>query len=316
MLEYAVRRLLYGALVLFLVVLFVFFGLRLTPGNAVLIQIAESPGITQEQIDQRMHNLGLDKPVVSQLGEYLGGLARLDFGKSFQTEQPVMTMVADRLMATLELGVLALILACLLGVPLGMVSALHPNTMLDQLLRVVSVLGLSIPSFWLGLMMLTYAALWFGWTPPLAYSQPTEDLPRNLQQMAMPAIALAVGSMATIARFLRSSLLEVLESNYIRTVRAKGAGVRLVVFKHAVRNSLLPVFTILGLQVGHILGGTVILETMFSIPGMGTLLAEGVRQRDYPLVMACVIVFAAVFILVTILVDLLYGVIDPRVRYR
>jgi len=314
--EYAVRRLLYGALVLFMVILFVFFGLRLTPGNAVLMQIAEAPGITQEQIDQRMHNLGLDQSVMAQLGDYLRGIVRLDFGKSFQTEMPVMTMVAERLIATLELGILALILACLLGVPLGMLSALHPNTITDQLLRVVSVLGLSIPSFWLGLMMLTYAALWFDWTPPLAYTEFTADPWRNLRQMAMPAVALAVGSMATIARFLRSSLLEVLESNFIRTVRAKGAGVRLVVFKHSVRNSLLPVFTILGLQVGHILGGTVILEAMFSIPGMGTLLAEGVRQRDYPLVMACVIVFAAVFILVTIVVDLLYGVIDPRVRYR
>ena len=182
--------------------------------------------------------------------------------------------------------------------------------------RVVAVLGISIPSFWLGLMFLTYLALWFNWTPPLSYSTPAEDLSKNLQQMILPAIALSAGTMATVARFLRSSLLEVLDSNYIRTVRAKGAGQRLVLFKHGIRNSLIPVFTILGLQVGNILGGTVILETIFSIPGMGTLIAEGVRQRDYPLVMACVIVFAGVFIFVTIVVDLLYGVIDPRVRYR
>lgn len=316
MLEYAVRRLLYGLLVIFLVILFVFFGLRLTPGNAVLNQIAESPGITQEQIDQRMAELGLDKPVLSQLWDYLKGLAHFDFGNSFQTEQSVMTMINERFMVTLELGALALILGCLLGVPLGMLSALRPNGWLDQILRVVSVLGISVPSFWLGLIFLTYLALWFNWTPPLSYSTPGENLSKNLQQMMLPAIALSAGTMATVARFLRSSLLEVLDSNYIRTVRAKGAGPRLVLFKHATRNSLVPVFTILGLQVGHILGGTVILETIFSIPGMGTLIAEGVRQRDYPLVMACVIVFAGVFILVTILVDLLYGVIDPRVRYR
>lgn len=316
MLEYAVRRLLYGLLVIFLVILFVFFGLRLTPGNAVLNQIAESPGITQEQIDQRMHELGLDKPVFSQLLDYLKGLIHLDFGNSFQTEQSVMTMISERFMVTLELGALALIIGCLLGVPLGMLSALRPNSVMDQILRVVAVLGISIPSFWLGLMFLTYLALWFNWTPPLSYSTPSENLSKNLQQMILPAIALSAGTMATVARFLRSSLLEVLDSNYIRTVRAKGAGTRLVLFKHATRNSLIPVFTILGLQVGHILGGTVILETIFSIPGMGTLIAEGVRQRDYPLVMACVIVFAAVFIFVTILVDLLYGVIDPRVRYR
>lgn len=316
MLEYAVRRLLYGLLVIFLVILFVFFGLRLTPGNAVLNQIAESPGITQEQIDQRMAQLGLDKPVLSQLWDYLSGLVHLDFGNSFQTEQSVMEMISERFPVTLELGILALLIGCLVGVPLGIVSAMRPNSILDQVLRVVAVLGISIPSFWLGLMFLTYLALWFNWTPPLSYSTPQENLSKNLQQMILPAIALSAGTMATVARFLRSSLLEVLDSNYIRTVRAKGAGQKLVLFKHGIRNSLIPVFTILGLQVGHILGGTVILETIFSIPGMGTLIAEGVRQRDYPLVMACVIVFAGVFIFVTIMVDLLYGVIDPRVRYR
>ncbi|MDR1998473.1 MAG: ABC transporter permease [Frankiaceae bacterium] len=316
MLEYAVRRLLYGLLVVFLVILFVFFGLRLTPGNAVLNQIAESPGITQAQIDERMHALGLDKPVLGQLWDYLSRLAHLDFGKSFDTEQSVMTMINERFTVTLELGAITLVLGCLLGLPLGMLSALRPNGWLDQILRVVSVLGISVPSFWLGLIFITYLALWFHWTPPLSYSTPAANLTKNLQQMVLPAIALSAGVMATVARFLRSSLLEVLDSNYIRTVRAKGAGPRLVLFKHATRNSLIPVFTILGLQVGAILGGTVILESIFSIPGMGTLISQAVRQRDYPLVMACVIVFAGVFILVTILVDLLYGVIDPRVRYR
>ncbi|MCW2604397.1 MAG: transporter permease, partial [Pseudonocardiales bacterium] len=271
---------------------------------------------TEAQIAQRTAELGLDKPVLSQLFSFLGNAFTGDLGKSFYTEQPVTTMISHRLPVTLELGALALTLGVLLGVPLGMLSALRPNSWLDQLLRVVSVAGISVPSFWIGLMLVTYLALYFSWTPPLSYSSPLEDPSKNLLQMMLPAIALSAGPMAAVARFLRSSLLEVLGSNYIRTVRAKGAGPRIVLLKHATRNSLIPVFTILGLQVGAILGGTVILETIFSIPGMGTLIAEGVRQRDYPVVMGSVIVFATVFILVTIMVDLLYGVIDPRVRYQ
>jgi peptide/nickel transport system permease protein len=316
MIQYATRRAVYGVLIVFLVAVFVFFALRLIPGDAVRVQMADAPGVTEAQIAQRTADLGLDKPILSQLFSFIGNAVTGDFGTSFQTEQPVMDMVASRLLITLELGGLALLLGIAIGVPLGMLSALRPNSWADQILRVVSVAGISVPSFWLGLMFITYLALYFHWTPPLTYSSPTENLGKNLLQMMLPAIALSAGTMASVARFLRSSLLEVLGSNYIRTVRAKGAGPRLVLFKHATRNSLVPVFTILGLQVGHILGGTVILESIFSIPGMGTLIAEGVRQRDYPLVMACVIVFAAVFIFVTIIVDLLYGVIDPRVRYK
>jgi peptide/nickel transport system permease protein len=316
MIQYATRRAVYGVLIVFLVAVFVFFALRLIPGDAVRVQMADAPGVTEAQIAQRTADLGLDKPILSQLFSFIGNAVTGDFGKSFQTEQPVMDMVASRLLITLELGGLALLLGIAIGVPLGMLSALRPNGWTDQILRVVSVAGISVPSFWLGLMFITYLALYFHWTPPLTYSSPSENLGKNLLQMMLPAIALSAGTMASVARFLRSSLLEVLGSNYIRTVRAKGAGPRLVLFKHATRNSLVPVFTILGLQVGHILGGTVILESIFSIPGMGTLIAEGVRQRDYPLVMACVIVFAAVFIFVTIIVDLLYGVIDPRVRYK
>ena len=316
MIGYAIRRLFYGVLIVFLVTLFVFFALRLIPGDPVRAALADAPGVTEEQIAQRTAELGLDKPVISQLFTFLGNAFTGDLGKSFYTEQPVTEMILERLPATLELGVLSLLIGVLLGVPLGMLSALRVNTWVDQVLRVVSVAGISIPSFWIGLMLVTYLALWFSWTPPLSYSTPLEDPAKNFLQMILPALALSAGTVAAVARFLRSSLLEVLSSNYIRTVRAKGAGPRIVLVKHATRNSLIPIFTILGLQVGHILGGTVILETIFSIPGMGTLIAEAVRQRDYPVVLGSVIVFAGVFIFVTILVDLAYGVIDPRVRYQ
>jgi len=177
------------------------------------------------------------------------------------------------------------------------------------------VAGLSIPNFWLGLLLVTYLALWFSWSPPLVYRTPAEDLGSNLVHMALPAFALGVAGMAAIARMLRSSMLEVLRSPFIRTVRAKGAPERTVLVTHAVRNSLVPVFSLIGLQVGHILGGTVILESIFAIPGMGMLIFESVQLRDYPVVLGCVVVYGAVFILVNLVVDVLYGVIDPRIRY-
>ncbi|MCU1688224.1 MAG: transporter permease [Pseudonocardiales bacterium] len=316
MVGYAVRRVFYGLLIIFLVTLFVFFSVRLVPGDPVRTMLIDVPGITPELIEQRTAQLGLDKPVLTQLLSFLGNAFTGDLGKSFYTEQPVTEMILARLPATLELGAIALALGILIGVPLGMLSALRPNSWVDQLLRVVSVAGISVPSFWIALMLITYLALYLSWTPPLAYSSPFEDPSKNIRQVMLPALALSAGTIASVSRFLRSSLLEVLSSNYIRTVRAKGAGPRIVLLKHATRNSLIPVFTILGLQVGHILGGTVILESIFSIPGMGTLIAEGVRQRDYPVVTGSVIVFATVFIFVTILVDLAYGVIDPRVRYQ
>lgn len=316
MVGYAVRRVLYGLMIIFLVTLFVFFTLRLVPGDPVRTMLIDSPGVTEEQIAQRTAELGLDRPVIAQLFSFLGNAATGDFGKSFYTEQYVTDMILERLPATLELGALALALGLLLGVPLGMLSALRPNTWIDQFLRVVSVAGISVPSFWIALMLVTYLGLYLNWTPPLSYSSPFENPSKNLLQMMLPALALSAGTIASVSRFLRSSLLEVLGSNYIRTVRAKGAGPRILLLKHATRNSLIPVFTIMGLEVGHILGGTVILETIFSIPGMGTLIAEGVRNRDYPVVIGSVVVFASVFVFVTIVVDLLYGVIDPRVRYQ
>ena len=316
MIGYAVRRLFYGAVIIFLVTLFVFFALRIIPGDPVRAALADAPGVTEAQIAQRTAGVGAGQAGAVAAVLVPGQCVHRGPGQVVLHRAAGDRDDPGRLPVTLELGALALGLGVLLGVPLGMLSALRPNSWLDQLLRVVSVAGISVPSFWIGLMLVTYLALYLSWTPPLSYSSPFEDPQKNLLQMMLPAIALSAGPMASVARFLRSSLLEVLGSNYIRTVRAKGAGPRIVLFKHATRNSLIPVFTILGLQVGAILGGTVILETIFSIPGMGTLIAEGVRRATYPVVMGSVIVFSTVFILVTIIVDLLYGVIDPRVRYQ
>jgi peptide/nickel transport system permease protein len=313
--EYVVRRGLYGVLVVALVTVFVFLTLRLIPGDVVRLQLADAPGVSPEQIAQRAAQLGLDQPLLAQLWRFLADAATGDFGTSFQSGEPVTALIAQRLPTTLQLGVMALVVSVVLGVPLGLLSAVRQNSWLDQGLRVVSVAGLSIPNFWLGLLLVTYLALWFSWSPPLVYRTPAEDLGSNLVHMALPAIALGVAGMAAIARMLRSSMLEVLRSPFIRTVRAKGAPERTVLVTHAVRNSLVPVFSLIGLQVGHILGGTVILESIFAIPGMGMLIFESVQLRDYPVVLGCVVVYGAVFILVNLVVDVLYGVIDPRIRY-
>lgn len=315
MLEYVVRRGLYGVLVVALVTVFVFLTLRLIPGDVVRLQLADAPGVSPEQIAQRAAQLGLDQPLLAQLWRFVTDAATGDFGTSFQSGEPVTALIAERLPTTLQLGVMALVVSVVLGVPLGLLSAVRQNSWLDQGLRAVSVAGLSIPNFWLGLLLVTYLALWFAWSPPLVYRTPAEDLGSNLVHMALPAFALGVAGMAAIARMLRSSMLEVLRSPYIRTVRAKGAPERTVLFTHAVRNSLVPVFSLIGLQVGHILGGTVILESIFAIPGMGMLIFESVQVRDYPVVLGCVVVYGAVFILVNLVVDVLYGVIDPRIRY-
>jgi peptide/nickel transport system permease protein len=316
MVEYAVRRVLYGLLVVLFVIVAVFLALHEVPGDAVRVQLADAPGVTEEQIAERTAALGLDQPLGTQLLRFLGGIFTGDFGRSFQDDSSVLGEIAKRLPITLELGVMALIIGIVLGLTMGMISAVRANTWVDQTFRVVSVSGLSIPNFWLGLLLVTYIAIYFGWSPPLVYKGPTEDLWSNLSQLILPAFALGVAAMAGTARLLRSSLLEVMQSNFVRTVRARGATPTTVLLKHATRNSILPVFTVLGLQVGTILGGTVILESIFSIPGMGLMIFEAVQVRDYPVVLGCVIVYAAVFVFVNIVVDLMYGLIDPRVRYR
>jgi peptide/nickel transport system permease protein len=313
--EYVVRRVLYGLLVIVLVTVFVFLTLRLIPGDVVRLQLADAPGVTPEQLAARAAALGLDQPLFAQLFTFLGRAFTGDFGTSFQSQQPVTELIAQRLPITLQLGLMALVISIVLGIPLGLLAAYKQNSWIDQTLRVVSVAGLSIPNFWLGLLLVTYLAIWFAWSPPLVYRGPTEDLGSNLSQMILPAIALGVAGMAAIARLLRSSLLEVMRSNFVRTVRAKGAPERTVLFTHAVRNSLVPVFSLIGVQVGAILGGTVILESIFAIPGMGSMIFQAVQARDYPVVLGCVVVYGAVFVFVNLVVDMLYGVIDPRIRY-
>jgi len=314
MIEYAVRRVLSGLLVLFLLSTFLFFVMRAVPGDVVRLQLADAGSVSPERMAEIEAELGLDKPALSQYGVWISDLARGDMGESLWEKRPVTEMITERFPVTMELAILSIVLAVLLGVMTGVASAIRRGTIADDALRVGSVLGLSVPNFFLALMMITFASIWFNWVAPLGYQRPWDNLGDNLQQMAMPAVALGVSVAAAIARLTRSSMLEVLGSDYIRTVKAKGATARLVNYKHGLRNSMIPILTLIGLQFGALLGGTVILESIFGLPGIGSMVFRAVQQRDYPVIQAGAVLYGAIFVAVNIAVDITYGLIDPRIR--
>lgn len=313
MVRYSLQRLGYGAVVLVLVTVFVFVVMSFIPSDAVDLMLADT-GATPQQAAQLRAELGLDQPVHEQLASFLGGAIQGDFGRSLYTNEPVIDLFLARIPVTLQLGVLVLAVSTIVGLGIGIVAAVRRNTKTDGAIRAVAVAGLSVPNFVVGLLLLTALGMWFAWSPPIVYVGPTEDFGSWLQQMALPAIALGTSAVAGTARMARSSLLENLGSQFIRTVRAKGAPERLVLFKHALRNSILAVLTLLGVSLGTVLGGSVILEQMFSLPGTGQLLYKAVLDRDYPVVIACTIFYAGLFVVTMIVIDLMYAVIDPRIR--
>lgn len=315
MVEYIVRRLIFGIFVLFIMTAFIFVIMRAVPGDVVTLQLANS-GATIEQMEELKAEMGLDKSVLGQLTDWITNAFRGDLGNSLWSGQEVSQIIVDRIPVTIQLAVMSIILAILIGIPIGVISAVKQNTIIDHLLKVISVGGLSIPNFWLGLILLTVLSLALNWIPPLGYQSFTENPFVNLQQMMLPAICLAITLSASIVRMTRSAVLEVLHSEFIRTIRAKGAKERIVIFKHALRNSLVSVITLIGLQVGYLLGGTVVLESIFALPGLGSLIFESVLARDYPIVQATVLVFGAMFLLVNLIVDVMYGWIDPRIRTK
>jgi peptide/nickel transport system permease protein len=292
---------------------FVFVVMRAVPGDVVTLQLADS-GASQEQVQALKSELGLDKSIPAQLGDWISNAVRGDLGTSLWSGQAVTEMILNRLPVTLQLSIMSIILATLIGIPIGVISAVKHNKFIDHFLRVISVGGLSIPNFWLGLILLTVLSLALKWIPPLGYKSFTENPIVNIQQMILPSICLAITLSASIVRMTRSAVLEVLHSEFIRTVRSKGAKERVVIFRHALRNSLVSVITLIGLQVGYLLGGTVVLESIFSLPGLGSLIFETVTARDYPVVQASVLIFGAMFLVVNLLVDVMYGWVDPRIR--
>jgi len=295
------------------VVIFVL--LRLAPGDVVDILFSAAGYVNPAEKQAIMRELGLDRPYWRQYLDWLAQMATGDLGKSYRYDVPAWQIVRPLLPVTLELGALSIVVAVLLGVPTGVVSAVRQNTFLDYGLRIMSLAGLSMPSFWLGMVIILALVAWFGWIPPLTYVRPTQDLRLHLVQFALPALAVGYRSSALIMRITRSALLEVLREDYIRTARAKGQRAGAVIWRHALQNAILPVITVVGIEVAFVVGGLVVTETVFNLPGVARFLVQAVLWRDYPVVQNLVMFIAVVVVLTNLAVDLLYVVLDPRIRY-
>lgn len=317
--QYIARRVVLFVPTMLLVSILVFVFMRILPGDPALLILAGpggQGGFTEEQLAEVRHELGTDRSIPVQYGDWIWGLLHGDFGTSYFYRTPIVKQLELRIPVTLELTALAMLISFVLAVPLGVLSALTQDTALDYIARLISFIGIAIPTFVVGLVTVYLLVRLFNWLPPLDYTQPWEDLGTNLQQLIFPALTLALFMMALIARVTRSSMLEVLREDYIRTARAKGLRERRVLFLHALQNSFLPIITIAGWGFGVMLGGAVIIESIFLLPGMGRFLLESISQRDYPVIQAEVLVLAGMVLLLNLIIDLLYAWLDPRIRFR
>jgi peptide/nickel transport system permease protein len=315
MIEYTLRRLAYGIVVIVVVTVIVFIIMRLLPGNAVALQLQDSGGVSAEEAAQLMQQFGFDQPIYVQLGNWFVNALQGDLGTSFYGDEPVVDMFLERVPVTLQLAALSLLFGTFFGIAFGVICVWQRGRTTDGVVRVLAVASLSIPNFVLAILFLTFAAQFFSWSPPLVYQGPTEDFSSWLEQVALPAIALGAIGFGGMTRMTRTSMLEVLSSSYVRTARAKGVTERVVFLKHVLRSSSVVLFTLMGQAIATILGGSIILEQMFSIQGTGLLIYDAVLSRDYPVVVACTIFYAAVYVGVVLIVDLTYALLDPRIRY-
>jgi len=312
---YLLQRLVVAVLTLLGMSVVIFALLRLAPGDIVDILFATAGYVNPSEKQAIMQELGLDRPVWRQYLEWLGQIVSGDLGKSYRYDLPAWQVIRPLLPVTLELGFLSIVVAVVLGVPTGVVSAVRQDGALDYALRVISLAGLSMPSFWLGMVIILGLVAWFGWIPPLTYVSPTENFRLHAVQFALPALAVGYRSSALIMRITRSSVLEVLREDYIRTAWAKGQRGTVVIWRHALQNAILPVVTVIGIEAAFVVGGLVVTETVFNLPGVARFLVQAILWRDYPVVQNLVMFIAVVVILANLAVDLLYGVLDPRVRY-
>jgi peptide/nickel transport system permease protein len=301
-------------LTLFGISVLIFVMLRLVPGNITDI-IFDSAGFVNPKAKAKIERqLGLDQPIVTQYVSWISGLARGDLGYAYVSEKPAIDEILPRIPVTAKLALLALVFSVLFGVPLGVISAVRQDTWLDYTLRVVSLSGLSLPSFWLGLLILMAFVQWFGWIP--IYNSKVASLWQELVLLSIPAAAVGFRSSALVMRLTRSSMLEVLRQDYIRTARAKGASEAAVNYDHALRNAVLPVVTIIGIEAAFLIGGLIVTETVFNIPGVARFLVEAITWRDYPIVQNLVMLIAVVVVVVNFIVDMTYVALDPRIKYE
>jgi len=301
-----------------MVTLIVFFAMRLLPGDPIIIYIGQSQQLSilsEEGIEKLRQEFGLDKPITVQYINWVTGVLRFDFGDSIFYHMPVGTLLWERYPVTVNLGLEAFVISTVLGIMAGMLAAVRRGKWGDRIVTPLSYIGICIPIFWLGIILIYVLGLKFDLLPIIGYTSPFENFVEHIRQAIMPLICLSIGAIAGIARQTRSSMLEVVRQDYIRTAWSKGLTERVIITKHALKNSLIPVITILGLQLGFIIGGSVIIETVFSIPGIGYLMVTSIFAQDYSVVQSCTLVFAVVVIFANLIVDIAYGWLDPRIQY-
>ena len=316
--RYTVKRISLFIPTVLLMTILVFVVMRIIPGDPA-ISILEGDGggsYTIEDLERVRAELGTDRTLFIQYVDWIGGIMLGDFGDSFWFKSPVMTELGDRIPRTLELAVMAIVMAVLFSVPLGIMSAIKPDSWLDLGARTFTIIGIAIPNFLVAVLMILFLLAVFDWLPPLGYVELWEDPLKNLQQMIFPAIALAIYDMAFIARVTRSAMMEVLREDYMRTARSKGLSERVVLVRHGLKNAILPILTISGWQFARLFEGAVIIESIFLIPGVGRILIEAIFHRDFPMIQAVIVVIGAGVLLINLVVDLLYGWLDPRIRYN
>lgn len=313
--QYIARRLLLLVPTLIGMSLFIFLMLRLLPGDVVDLMTAGQEQATDDAKRKLREAFGLADPLPVQYIKWMLGLLRGDPGKSLRSGQPIAEALGQALPVTFELTMLAVIIATIVAIPLGVLSASRRDSGADFAGRIAGLIGLSIPSFWLATLTLLFTSLVFSWVPPVSWISPVVDPLGNLEQMLLPAAALAVQLMAIEMRMTRTTMLEVLSQDYVRTARAKGANERLVTYRHALRNALIPVISVIGFQIGALMGGSAIIEVIFGLNGIGATLIQAIFNRDYPMVQASALFLAAVFVVVNTSVDVLYGYLDPRIKY-
>ena len=311
--KYVLRRL-FVAIPSLLIASFIVFSLpRMIPGDVVQLMLEEKA--YGRDLEELRAKLGLDRPIYIQYFEWGGRVLRGDLGESLWTKRPVIEELARRVPITLELGFLALFFALLIALPVGLIAAVRQDTITDYICRSLAILGLSIPGFWKATLVVLLPAIWWGWSPPIQYTEFGKDPWRHLLQFVVPAFILGIASGAAIMRLTRAQLLEVLRQDYVRTAWSKGLRERVVVLKHSLKNAVIPVVTVLGLQISAILGGTVIFEQIFGLPGMGRFLFDAVNQRDYPVIQGVNLLIVTVVVVTNLIVDACYALLDPRIRY-
>ncbi len=315
---YVVRRLIQAIIVILIVTVFVFIGMRLLPGDPIfmLFNPNQLQNYTEEQLDQIRHEAGLDKPLVVQYFDWLGGVFQGNLGSSIMTKEPITKDLAKRIPITVYIGALAFVISIVIGIPFGIISAIRRGTWLDTLVTALANLGITIPIFWLGIMLIWLFAVKLHWLPPMGYTSPFEDFWLSTRQLIMPVFCMSIVTMAGNARLARSAMLEVLRQDYIRTAWSKGLTERAIIIGHAMKNSLIPIVTLAGMGVAAIFGGSVLIEQVFNIPGMGRMALDTLFRQDYTYIQGITLVMTAIIVISNLLVDLSYGWLDPRIRYN